>query len=403
MTRQATMRAPEPTVGGAPVLSDEQLERFRGRAPGYDRENRFFEEDFEELRDAGYLLLPVPEELGGRGMRLAEVGAEQRRLGRHAPATALAVNMHLYWMGCAADLWRAGDDSLEWILREAVAGHVFAAGHAESGNDVPVLYSTTRANRVDGGYSFVGRKSFGSLGPVWTYLGLHGTDHSDPENPRIVHAFMPRDTPGSETKRTWDDVLGMRATRSDDTILNDAFVPDQYVSRIVPTGFAGMDPFVVSAFAWALLGYSNVYLGLAESLFETVVERVKAKTSIALARPSMAYHAGVQREVADMWLDMEAAGALLDRTAREYTDGVDHGPLWGPKLVSAKFHAVEAAWRVADRALEIVGGFGIFPASGIERMVRDARLGRIHPTNALLTREIVGKAMLGVDLDEQPR
>ena len=59
--------------------------------------------------------------------------------------------MHLYWLGVAADLWRRGDASLEWILREASAGEIFAAGHAESGNDVPVLLSTSKAERVDGG------------------------------------------------------------------------------------------------------------------------------------------------------------------------------------------------------------------------------------------------------------
>ena len=48
------------------ILSDAMLERFRERAPGYDRENRFFHEDFDELRDAGYLTLAVPRDLGGR-------------------------------------------------------------------------------------------------------------------------------------------------------------------------------------------------------------------------------------------------------------------------------------------------------------------------------------------------
>jgi alkylation response protein AidB-like acyl-CoA dehydrogenase len=48
------------------VLSDDILTRCAERAPVYDRENRFFTEDFEELRDAGYLLMNVPEELGGR-------------------------------------------------------------------------------------------------------------------------------------------------------------------------------------------------------------------------------------------------------------------------------------------------------------------------------------------------
>jgi hypothetical protein len=49
--------------------------------------------------------------------------------------------------GLAADLWRAGDRSLEWLLRGAVAGNVYAAGHAETGNDIPVLLSTTKGRK----------------------------------------------------------------------------------------------------------------------------------------------------------------------------------------------------------------------------------------------------------------
>ena len=120
-----------------PVLTEEMLERFASRAASYDRENRFFQEDFDELRSSKYLLLPLPAEFGGAGMKLAEVCREQRRLAYYAPATALAVNMHIYWIGVAADLWRRGDVSLEWLLREAAAGEIFAAGHAESGNDLP--------------------------------------------------------------------------------------------------------------------------------------------------------------------------------------------------------------------------------------------------------------------------
>src|SRR5205823_4412266 len=91
------------------ILSDEMLARFRERAPVYDRENRFFDEDFEELRSAGYLKIAVPQDLGGGGLSLAQVIREQRRLAYYAPATALAVNMHIYWTGVAADLRRFGD------------------------------------------------------------------------------------------------------------------------------------------------------------------------------------------------------------------------------------------------------------------------------------------------------
>src|SRR6185437_14073380 len=127
------------------LLTDDLLARFAERAPRYDRENTFFTEDFEELRDAGYLGLAVPTNMGGRGLELPDVMRQQRRLGAHAAATALAINMHVYWTGVAADLYRAGDRSLAWILEETARGAVFAAGHAESGNDIPVLLSTTRA------------------------------------------------------------------------------------------------------------------------------------------------------------------------------------------------------------------------------------------------------------------
>src|SRR5579863_506338 len=54
---------------GGHVLSDELLARLASRAATYDRENRFFDEDFDELRAAKYLLLPVPRELDRKSTR----------------------------------------------------------------------------------------------------------------------------------------------------------------------------------------------------------------------------------------------------------------------------------------------------------------------------------------------
>ncbi len=195
----------------------------------------------------------------------------------------------------------------------------------------------------------------------------------------------------------------MRATRSDDTILNGVFIPDQYIARVVPTGFAGMDGFVLGIFAWALLGFGNVYYALAQRVFDLTTGRLQKKKSIALDRPSMAYHPGIQHDVAEMVLELEGIGPHLDTIAREWSEGKDYGAAWGVKIVAAKCHAVESGWKVVDKAMDVAGGFGIFPASGLERLFRDARLGRIHPSNTYLTREILAKSMLGLDLDEQPR
>ena len=154
---------PTPTDTGTTLLTDDMLRRFDERAPQYDRENRFFAEDFDELRESGYLSASLPTDLGGAGLSLSEVNRLQRRLAYHAPATAVAVNMHLYWVGAAADLRKMGDPSGDWILSAAADGKVLAAGHGEAGNDLPLLLSSSQAERVKGGWEFTGHKLFGSL------------------------------------------------------------------------------------------------------------------------------------------------------------------------------------------------------------------------------------------------
>ena len=373
------------------------------RAAHYDANNLFFQEDYEELKEAGYLLIAVPEEFGGYGLKIDECMDLTRKLAHHAAPTALALNMHIYWTGLVADLYRAGDTSLQWVLEEAGIGKVFAAGHGESGNDIPVLYSTCQAEKTDGGYNFTGHKMFGSLTPVWDYLGFHGQDNSDPNNPKVIHAFMPRNTENYEIKKTWDNVLGMRATRSDDTVLNGVFIPEKYIARQVTTGFAGVDGFILGIFAWANFGFANVYFGLAQHILDKVLEKLPKKKSISLGRPSMAYHGGMQRDVADMVLEIESIGPHLDTIAREYAEGKDYGGAWGVKIVAAKCHAAEGSWRVADKAMDIMGGSGLIHKAGFERLFRDARLAKIHPANTYFAREVMAKGMLGLDLDEKPR
>jgi alkylation response protein AidB-like acyl-CoA dehydrogenase len=383
------------------LIPDSLLEACRSRAAGYDRDNKFCQEDFDELKAAGYLKMAVPRELGGLGYSLADVARETRRLAKYAPATALCINMHNYWVGVSSDLWRGGDKSCEWILKDAAAGEVFAAGHAESGNETSILMSITKAERVPGGYRYTGRKSFGSLSPVWTRLGLHGMDTSDPAAPKVVHGFLPRGTDGVTIKDTWD-TLGMRATRSDDTIVDGAFVPDTHIARVVPAGFSGADNFVLGIFAWALINFGNVYYGLAQRVVELAVEHVKSKSSLGLTR-SMAYHPHVQHQVAEMVMELEAIGAQLESVAKDWSTGVDHGMAWPIKIVAAKYRAVEGAWAIVDRALEVSGGFGMFKKSELERLFRDARAGRFHPANGSLSHEVVGKMTLGINPDEMPR
>ena len=381
-------------------LPIEQLEAFRARAGELDRTNAYFDDDLAELRQLGYLAAAVPAHLGGWGLDLARTAASQRRLARFAPATALAMSMHTYWVGIAAELDRAGDDSLRWMLDAALDGEVFAAGHAEAGNDIPVLLSTCRAERVDGGYRLTGHKQFGSNGPAWTWLGAHAVDADAPGGPQIVHAFVERSSPGVTVKETWD-TLGMRPTQSHDTILDAVFVPDARIGRVVPAGDA-TDPFIVAMAMWPLSLIAAVYLGIAERALEVAVGGARRKTSIAIARGAYAYHPMVQHQVAEMYIELDAATAMVERFVADWVAGADHGDGWIPKVYAMKWRAVEAAKRVVDIALDVAGGAGMFRGNELERLYRDVRCGGFHPGNDALTHELVGKAVLGI-LAEEPR
>jgi alkylation response protein AidB-like acyl-CoA dehydrogenase len=117
----------------------------------------------------------------------------------------------------------------------------------------------------------------------------------------------------------------------------------------------------------------------------------------------MAYHPGVQHHVAEMRMALETIESLIERVAVEWSEGAEHGMEWPVYITTAKHVAVTQAWQVVDTALDLTGGGGIFKRSRMERLFRDARLGRIHPANSLLTHEIVGKLSLGIHPDEQPR
>jgi alkylation response protein AidB-like acyl-CoA dehydrogenase len=305
--------------------------------------------------------------------------------------------MHIYWTGVAADLLKAGDESCKWILTKAADGAVFAALHGEAGNDMPLLASSAQAERTDGGWLITGHKIFGSLSPVWTYGGFHAMDASDPAAPQIIHGFLPREAEGYQIIDTWD-TLGMRATQSQDTVLNRTFVPDELVTLVCPAGFAGAGLFHVAIFAWALMGFASVYLGASRRAFDMTVERMPQRTSVALTR-SMAHHPEVQHSVADMRMAYDAAEALLERTTADWTTGVEHAD-WPVRLVSTRQTVINNAYQIVDTALDLSGGAGSFKRNRLEQLFRDVRMGRFHPGNTFLAHELIGKLSLGLNPDD---
>jgi alkylation response protein AidB-like acyl-CoA dehydrogenase len=377
------------------ILTDPLLGRIRARAAGYDRDNVFFTEDLEELTAAGYLKIFVPEADGGMGLGLAAAAQLQRRLATAAPATALAINMHLVWTGVAHVLAARGDSSLDFVLREAAQGEIFAFGNSEAGNDSVLFDSRTlAAPQADGSYTFSGRKIFTSLSPAWTRLGIFGKDSSARGGEgELVHGFLGRDASGYEILDDWD-TLGMRASQSNTTLLDGAVVPADRIFRKLPVG-PNADPLVFAIFACFETLLAAVYTGIGERALALGVEAVKRRTSFKNGGRSYAQDPDVRWKVAEAAMAMDALYPQLAELSRDVDGVVDHGTQWFPRLVGLKVSATETARSVVDLAVRVSGGSSYFRGSELERLYRDVLAGMFHPSDDESAHNTVANAWLG--------
>lgn len=359
-------------------LPDALLERIRSRAARIDAENVFPHEDLAELREAGYLAILVPRDRGGAGLTLEQAAVLQQRLATAAPATALAVNMHLVWTAVAKVLRDRGIDDLAFVQTGAAAGEVFAFGISEAGNDLVLFGSDTRARPLpDGGYAFTGTKIFTSLAPVWTQLGLHGLDDSDPDSPQLVFAFVPR-SDAVVTRDDWN-TLGMRGTQSRTTELHDAVAPADRVARSVPPG-PSADPLVFGIFAAFELLLASVYTGIAHRAVDLAVAAATKRWSKKTGQP-YSQDPDIRRRVAAMGIAYDALPPQIAALARDVDELADHGARWFTLLSGVKHRATATAKQVVDEALLVAGGSSYFASHELSRLARDVIAGAFHPSD----------------------
>ncbi|MEV8220788.1 acyl-CoA dehydrogenase family protein [Microbacterium sp. NPDC077391] len=373
-------------------LPDELLERIRERAAVHDRDNTFPQQDLDELRDAGYLSILVPRERGGAGLGLAEAAVLQQRLASAAPATALAINMHLVWTGVAKVFSDRGVPGLEFVQEGAAAGDVFAFGISEGGNDLVLFGSDTDAlPQSDGGYAFTGTKIFTSLAPVWTKLGLHGLDTTSADAPKLVFAFVGR-TDAVVTSDDWD-TLGMRGTQSRTTRLNGAVAAPEHVVRRIDPG-PNPDPIVFGIFSVFEILLASVYTGIARRGLDLAVGAAKGRRSKKTGT-TYSQDPDIRWRIADMALAYDALPPQIAALAADVDERADHGARWFTLLSGLKHRAVVMAKQVVDDAMLVAGGGSYFSSNELSRLYRDVLAGMFHPSDPESAHATAASAWLG--------
>ncbi|WJQ05589.1 acyl-CoA dehydrogenase family protein [Geobacillus stearothermophilus] len=346
-------------------------EQFAARAAHYDERAEFPFANFALLKEAGFLSLTVPAEYGGGGASLYELVLVQETLAQGDGATALSLGWHLSIVMRLYLLRRWPEAVLIRLASEITERHVLInSAHSERATGSPARGGkpTTTACFRNGRWVLHGRKAFASLAPALDYVLISATIDSSGEVGEFLVAMK---TPGLRIEPTWH-TLGMKATRSDDLILDGVEVePEALVEMLEkPVGAA-------PAQGW-LLHVPACYLGIAIAARNEALRFAQTYQPNTLSQP-IASTPEVQRKIAEMEWRLVHARHFLYSIADLWDRYPDKRHEMKEELATAKFIATNTALEVVDWAMRIVGGQSLYADSPLGRYYRDVRAGLHNP------------------------
>jgi alkylation response protein AidB-like acyl-CoA dehydrogenase len=375
-------------------LAAKLADSFAERAQEHDRDNTFPFENYEDMRATGFLRLTLPEELGGLGATLAEAIPAIERLAQGDAPTALAVNMHISPLGQWSAVWRrTKDPRLEDFLRAAARDElIWAAVTSEIGSPNLMTDARTTATAVEGGFLVNGRKNFGTNTSVATHCSTTARYEDPDRGPRLLLLRADLSDPAVTIHQNWD-MMGMRATQSNDVEFTDLFVPTENVVHSLPVGH--LDARVLeTVFAWAMPAFGAVYNGIAVGALEWAKRQV--------IRRGIAAQPLTMDTIARAEILVEQSRAVLYRHAEEVGSGLLHEQLGVQEGLArcafVKYVCTNNAVEALGTLVEVVGGASYVRKLPFERMWRDAQAGPFMPFANHAARELIGATSVGVEL-----
>lgn len=355
---------------------DERLEymkelsqRFLTRAAKVDEEGSFPFENISELKNTGYTGLTLPKKYGGEAISLYDLVRFQEYIARGDGATALSIGWH---MGIIQDLgeknvWK--ESTFQMLCEDVKKGALInnCASEPQTGSPTRGGKPTTTAIKDGDNWVINGRKTFSTMAPVLDYFNVTATV---PETGAIGYFLIPRSTTGVEIVETWDSIA-MKGTGSHDLVLNNVKIEEDYQVEWFKPGNKG-------ASGW-LLHIPACYLGIAQAAEEYAINFAKdySPNSITGSIIDLPY---VKQKVGEMELELMRARHFLYSVAQQWDDSSEEERnQLKPELGAVKHAVTNAAIKVVDLAMRVVGAQSLSAKNPLQRYYRDVRAGLHNP------------------------
>jgi acyl-CoA dehydrogenase len=375
-SEQLELRARAAALAADIMVHEEDCETANGLPPEVHAAVR------ERVLHHGLNAINMPAEWGGQGLSVLDQVIVQEQLGHLTNAL-----WDMVWR--PANALRACDERQRerWLL-PGIQGErrdCVAVTERDAGSDPAAIAST--AERVDGGYRVNGEKWFVTVGDVADYLIVLA--NVLPERAPTLF-LIDKDTPGVSVQRT-PRYMHTFVYEHPEFGFSDVPVGEDAVLGGVGQGYElTRDWFVEERLMIGAraIGASERALRVATAW---AAERVQGGGPIV-------GHQLIQGAIADCVVDISTTRALVHQVAWEADQGLSRKMLHA-KAAVVKLHAAEAAGRVVDRAVQILGGRGYMRENPCERLYRDIRVDRIWEGTSEIQRLIIGNEVAKRGLD----
>ncbi|ULH14129.1 acyl-CoA/acyl-ACP dehydrogenase (plasmid) [Deinococcus sp. KNUC1210] len=365
-------------------LSSELAARFRADAARADAAGELSEASMAALKASGYPALTVPTRLGGLGATLLEVAQTQETLGSGDASAALIAAMNAHLLGSLAESGGWSQALYAEVCRASVERGALAnslASEPELGSPSRGGLPATRAEQVPGGWHVSGRKTWSTGVRALDFLVVSAATPQE----QVWRFVIPSAAPGVSIQPTWSGSLSLRASGSDDVLLEEVFVPDSHAIPPTPSHPAGS--------AWFWTAVAATYLGVGQAALDALKAYAWERVPTALGQP-IATLPKVQEAAGRMELELLAARSVLHAVCHEWSEQPGGRAALLPRLAAAKSLCTNAAVSVTDQALRVAGGAALTASLPLERLLRDARAGLTHPPSDEQALAMLGRGVL---------
>jgi butyryl-CoA dehydrogenase/short/branched chain acyl-CoA dehydrogenase len=336
----------------------------------------------KKLFQLGLMGIEIPQQYGGGGSTFFNAILAVEEISAVDPSVGVMVDVQNTLCINALVRWATEDQKKKYLTRLAADTiGSYALSEASSGSDAFALQ--TRAVKKDDGYVLNGQKLwitnakeaglfivFATLDPAAGYKG-------------ITAFLVEKDTPGFTLGKK-EDKLGIRASSTCALNFNDCFIPAAQVLGEPGKGYK----IAIETLNEGRIGIGSQMLGLAAGAWGHAAKWAKERKQFG---KTLVEFQAMQFQLAEMATDIEAARLLVYNAARLKDAKLD----FLKEAAMCKYFASYVAERVASLAVEVHGGSGFVKDYPVEKLYRDAKIGKIYEGTSFMQLATIAKLTLG--------